>query len=116
MPYRLLAATELADFLKAISHPRRIQIVEELRVGEQDVASLAETLGITHSNVSQHLMLLRSRRIVAERREGRRVIYRLRSEQLADWLLQGMEFLAPMDDQAAEVRRAIKKAKSKWSE
>ncbi len=54
-------------------------------------------------------------RVVVERREGRRVFYRLRSEQLAGWLLQGMDFLATMDQQSNDVRKAIKKAKSKWS-
>ncbi|TWT93643.1 ArsR/SmtB family transcription factor [Neorhodopirellula pilleata] len=116
MPYRLLAATELAEFLKVLSHPRRIQILEELSSGERDVASLASATGLAPSNVSQHLMLLRARRVVAERREGRRVIYHLRSERLATWIVEGMDFLAPMDDRADEVRKAIKKAKSKWSE
>lgn len=32
MPYRLLAATELAELLRALAHPRRIQILEELYV------------------------------------------------------------------------------------
>jgi len=115
MPYRLLAASELAEFLRALSHPRRIQILEELRNGERDVASLAKSTGLAHSNVSQHLMVLRAHRVVSERREGRRVFYRLRSEQLSDWLVQGMEFLPPMAQQTDEVRKAIKKAKSKWS-
>lgn len=115
MPYRLLAASELAEFLRALAHPRRIQILEELRSGEQDVASLAHTTKLSQSGVSQHLMVLRACRAVAERREGRRVIYRLRSEELADWLIQGMDFLAPMDQQTEEVRKAIKKARSTWS-
>lgn len=116
MPYRLLAASQLAEFLRALAHPRRIQILEELRSVERDVASVAQATGLTPSNVSQHLMVLRAHRVVAERREGRRVFYRLRSEELADWLVQGMDFLPPMDQQADEVRKAIKKAKSKWSE
>ena len=115
MPYRLLAATELAEFLRALAHPRRIQILEELRSSERDVASLAKATGLAHSSVSQHLMVLRAHRVVAERREGRRVFYRLRSVELADWLVQGMDFLAPMDQENDEVRKAIKKAKSKWS-
>ena len=115
MPYRLLAASELAEFLRVLAHPRRIQILEELRSGERDVASLATATGLAHSNVSQHLMVLRARRVVSERREGRRVFYRLRSERLADWLVQGMDLLPPMDQQANEVRKAIKKAKAKWS-
>ena len=115
MPYRLLAATELAEFLRALAHPRRIQIIEEIRSGERDVAAMAKATGLTPSNVSQHLMVLRAHRVVAERREGRRVFYRLRSEVLADWLVQGMDFLSPMAQQTDEVRKAIKKAKSKWS-
>ncbi|MEQ9408091.1 MAG: metalloregulator ArsR/SmtB family transcription factor [Fuerstiella sp.] len=115
MPYRLLAANELAEFLRALSHPRRIQILEELRNGECDVVSLAKATELAHSSVSQHLMVLRAHRVVAERRDGRRVFYRLRSVELADWLVQGMDFLAPMAQQTDEVRKAIKKAKSKWS-
>ena len=115
MPYRLLAASELAEFLRALAHPRRVQIVEELRRSEQDVASLAKATGLAHSSVSQHLMVLQAHRVVAERRDGRRVFYRLRSVELADWLVHGMDFLAPMDQENDEVRKAIKKAKSKWS-
>ena len=116
MPYRLLAATELAEFLRALSHPRRIQMLEELRTGERDVAALAKAIDLAHSSVSQHLMVLRAHRVVSERCEGRRVIYRIRSEKLADWLVQGIEFLPSMDQQTDEVRRAIKKARSKWTE
>lgn len=115
MPHRLLAASELAEFLRALGHPRRIQILEELRDGEINVASLATATELAPSSVSQHLMILRAHRLVAERREGRSVFYRLRSDKLADWLVQGMEFLPPMDQQTDEVRRAIKKAKSIWS-
>ena len=102
MPYRLLAATELAEFLRALAHPRRVQIVEELRGRECDVASVAKATGLTPSNVSQHLMVLRAHRVVSERREGRRVFYRLRSAGLADWLVQGMDFLPQVDEQASE--------------
>jgi DNA-binding transcriptional ArsR family regulator len=116
MPYRLLAASELAEFLRAVAHARRIQILEELRGGERDVASLAKSTGLAHSSVSQHLMVLRAHRVVTERREGRRVFYCLRSVELADWLVQGMDFLPPMDQQTEEVRKAIRKAKSKWSD
>ena len=116
MPYRLLAASELAEFMRALAHPRRIQILEELHGGEHDVATLAQATDLTPSSVSQHLMVLRAHRVVSERREGRRVYYRLYSEQLADWLVQGLNFLPPMNRQSDEVRRAVKKAQSKWSE
>lgn len=116
MPYRLLASTELAGLLRALAHPRRIQILKQLRNGECDVASLVNATGLVHSSVSQHLMVLRAHRVVSDRRQGRRVFYRLRSEKLADWLIQGMDFLPPMDQQTDEVRKAIKETKSEWPE
>jgi DNA-binding transcriptional ArsR family regulator len=116
MPYRLLAASELAEFLRGLAHSRRIQILEELCGGERDVACLAKATGLAHSTVPQHLMVFCAHRVVSERRQERSVFYRLRSNELADWLLQGMDFLPPMGQQTDEVSKAIKKAKSKWSD
>lgn len=114
MPYRLLVASELGELLRAIAHPRRIQIIEELRSGEKDVGALQNTLGILHSGVSQHLMVLRSYRVVVERREGRQVFYRLRSPQLAEWLVEGMGFLPEVAQEVDQVKRAVRKAKTTW--
>ena len=93
MPYRVLAANELGELLSAIAHPRRIQIIEELRSGERDVGALQKVLAISHSNVSQHLAVLRAHRVVAEQRKGRWVLYHLCRPQLADWLVKGGQFL-----------------------
>jgi DNA-binding transcriptional ArsR family regulator len=89
MPYRLLAVTELAEFLRGSAHPRRMQIIEEVQSGERDVVSMAKAMGLAHSSASQHLMVLRAHRVVADRREGRQVFYQLRSVELAEWLGQG---------------------------
>lgn len=115
MPYRFLAATKLAEFLSAIAHPRRVQIVEELRSGETDVGSLQVKLGISHSNVSQHLAVLRTHRVVAERREGRHVFYRLCSSELAEWLVDGMRFVPEATELNEEVKNALRDAKLVWS-
>lgn len=115
MPYRFLAAKELGELLRTISHPRRIQILEELRNGERDVGALAKALEIAHSGVSQHLMALRAHRVVSERREGRQVFYRLRAAKLAEWLVEGMEFLPEADDDVRQLRKAMTKAKAAWS-
>lgn len=111
MPYRFLAASKLAEFLSAIAHPRRVQIIEELRGGETDVGSLKGTLGISHSNVSQHLAVLRAHRIVAERREGRQVFYRLCSSELAEWLVDSMRFVPEATEECEEVKNALRNAK-----
>jgi DNA-binding transcriptional ArsR family regulator len=115
LPYRLLAANKLREFLCAIAHARRIQIIEELRLGEKDVGSLRETLGVSHSNVSQHLAVLRAHRVVSERRDGRQVFYRLCSTELAEWLVDGMRFLPEATEENEEVKLALEDAKLAWS-
>jgi DNA-binding transcriptional ArsR family regulator len=105
---------ELAELLAALGHPHRIRIIEELREGESDVKSLQDALGISHSGVSQHLMVLRAHRIVSERRQGRHVFYRLRHPAMASWLLDGTEFLAH-ESEALELREAIRKTRRAWA-
>ncbi len=108
MPYRHLAARQLGDFLSAIAHPRRIQIIEELRSGKKDVGTLQKTLGISYSNVSQHLATLRAHRVVAEQREGRHVCYHLRNTQLARWLADGIQFLPEATLEIDQVKQALR--------
>lgn len=115
MPHRALVAKELADFMGVLAHPNRIRIIEELRDGEHDVNSLQEALGISHSGVSQHLMLLRANRLVSERREGRRVFYQLRQPEIAGWLLEAIRFLEKGTAEADELRKAIGKTRKEWA-
>jgi len=93
MPNRLIVAKELSEILKVIAHPDRIRLIEDLRAGEKDVNSLAETLALTSSRVSQHLRLLRAHRIVEEHRDGRRHVYRLLLPEIASWIVDGLDFL-----------------------
>lgn len=115
MPYRFLAASKLSEFLSSIAHPRRVQIIEELRSGEKDVGSLRTTMGISHSNVSQHLAVLRAHHVVAERREGRHVFYRLCSSELAEWLVDGMRYVPEATEENEAVKNALQNAKRAWT-
>ena len=110
-----IAANELGTFLSAISHPRRIQIIEELRSGERDVGALQKVLSVTHSNVSQHLAVLRAQRVVVEQRRGRQVLYCLRTPKLAEWLVAGMQFLPAIADEVTQAKSAIERATTAWS-
>jgi len=114
VPHRLIVTQGLANLLSVLSHPQRIRIVEELRDGEVDVKSLQDALGISHSGVSQHLMLLRAHRIVAEKKQGRQVFYRLRQPKLAAWLLAATEFLG-QEGEAQELQKAIRKTQKAWT-
>ena len=115
MPHRVLVTKELADFLGVLSHPHRIRIIEELRDSERDVNSLQAALGISHSGVSQHLMLLRSHRFVSERRQGRRVFYQLLQPEIACWLMEATRFLEKETVAAVELRKAIDKTRKDWA-
>lgn len=72
-------------------------------------------LEVSHSRVSQHLSVLRSHRVVVERREGRHVFYRLLDPRLAQWLLDGIEFLKMEALTREEVRVAVDKSKELWA-
>ncbi len=71
-----------ASIFQALAHPTRIAIVEVLREGELSARAIQERLGIEQANLSQHLAILRSRQIVAHRKEGNQVFYSLRNEVL----------------------------------
>lgn len=115
MAYRALVSTELAKMFSVLSNPHRVRIVEELRQGELSVNNLQEILGISHSAVSQQLAVLRSHRLVVERREGRNVFYHLRNPELAAWILSGINFLPFNEQEVQNMIEAIEKAKNTWA-
>lgn len=72
---------------KALGHGRRAELVDVLAQGERSVEGLAEAIGQSVTNTSHHLQLLLHAGMVATRREGTRVIYRLASPEVgALWL------------------------------
>ena len=71
-----------ASVFQVLAHPTRIAIVEALRDGEISARAIQERLGIEQANLSQHLAILRSRQIVAHRKEGNQVFYSLRNRAL----------------------------------
>lgn len=75
-----------ASLFQALAHPTRIAILELLREGELSARAIQERLGIEQANVSQHLAVLRSRQIVANRKEGNQVFYSLRNPVLIEVL------------------------------
>ncbi|MBC7235495.1 MAG: winged helix-turn-helix transcriptional regulator [Chloroflexi bacterium] len=75
----------MRDFIaaaKAISDPNRVRILKMLEKGELCVCYLAERLGLAQSTVSKHLALLRQAGLVADRKEGLWVYYRLETEPI----------------------------------
>jgi len=66
-----------AKLLQALAHPVRLEILEVLRDGEQCVCHLESVLGLRQAYMSQQLMALRKVELVAHRKDGLRVYYRV---------------------------------------
>jgi rhodanese-related sulfurtransferase/DNA-binding transcriptional ArsR family regulator len=75
-PKRTLFA-HFAETAKALGHGRRLEILELLAQGERSVEGLAERVGVSMANASQHLRLMRRTGLLASRRDGKRILYRL---------------------------------------
>ena len=88
-----------ASIFQALAHPTRIAIVEALRDGEISARAIQDRLGVEQANLSQHLAILRSRQIVAHRKEGNQVFYSLRNKVLIRVLdLMRQYFQANLND------------------
>jgi DNA-binding transcriptional ArsR family regulator len=66
-----------ADVLKVLASPRRLEILHRLADGPREVGRLADEIGASQPNVSQHLAVLRTAGLVDAERDGREVRYRL---------------------------------------
>ena len=74
-----------ARVIKAMAHPTRLFLLEELCREERCVCELAEMVGSDVSTVSKHLSLLRQAGIVQDEKRGKKVFYRLRTSCALDF-------------------------------
>ena len=73
---------EFASVARAFGHPHRLELLEQLAQGERSVEALADRTGLTVANASQHLQQLRRAGLVAGRRDGKYVFYRLADDEI----------------------------------
>lgn len=66
-----------ADILKALAHPKRLEIVHLLRDQTLTVTQIQDMLDLPQANLSQHLTILRSAGVVDSRKIGKQIFYRL---------------------------------------
>lgn len=72
-----VAMEALADLLKAMAHPARLQILTMLRQDEICVCHIENALGKRQPYISQQLMVLRDAGVVESRKDGLQVYYRI---------------------------------------
>ncbi|MDP2864941.1 MAG: metalloregulator ArsR/SmtB family transcription factor [Elusimicrobiota bacterium] len=88
----IVKARGLAKTLRHISHPLRLLIICLLAKREMFVGELLARLGTTKGNISQHLRILADNGLIAGRRSGNKIIYRIEDEKLVK-LLDAMKNL-----------------------
>lgn len=100
-----------ADFFRVLGHPARVRLLQALGDGERSVGALQVALDLDSSAVSQHLSALRRQGLVAGRREGTSVYYRVSDPRtlellelarsiIASTLEQNMALLDDLSDEA----------------
>ena len=83
--------SDIADFFKVFGDSTRLKILFLLEQGELPVHTIAETLGMQQSTLSQQLKLLRASRLVRHRKDGRSIHYSLNDDHIARILSMGVE-------------------------
>jgi ArsR family transcriptional regulator len=111
MPLRDAPVAELkAELFKALAHPIRVRVLEELVSGQRPVGELAELLDVELSHLSQQLGVLRRANVVTARRERSTVYYALRDPRtsqllavakqlLVTGLREGQQLLSGLEDE-----------------
>jgi len=64
--------------LKALGHPTRLLIAEELGQGERCVCEFVDMAGVDYSTISRHLTVMKQAGLVEDEKRGKQVFYKLR--------------------------------------
>jgi rhodanese-related sulfurtransferase len=96
---------QFARIGKAVAHPKRIELLDLLCQGERSVEVLADAAAMTVVNTSAHLRVLRESRLVATRKEGTRVFYRLADDAVCEFFFSLRDLAG---DRYAEVDRIVR--------
>ena len=71
-----------AEMCQVFSHAKRLEVIDVLRDGEMSVNELAQKLGLSQGNLSQHLSMMKERRILLSRKDGNMVFYRIATPKM----------------------------------
>ena len=74
----------IASRFRALGEVSRLQLIQALQAGEKNVTELVEVTGLSQPNVSRHLAILVSVKIIGRRKSGLNVLYRVIDESLND--------------------------------
>lgn len=76
-PYRYERLEKAAEMLRAVAHPVRLGILQVLEHGEKNVTEICQHLGLAQAYTSQQLNYLKTRGVLASRKDKTQVFYRI---------------------------------------
>src|SRR4030067_1333906 len=96
-----------ASICQCLANPKRLEIINTLREDELSATEIAEKLGISNANASQHLAIMRNKGILKSRREGVSIYYSLANPKVitaCDIMREGLfEYLNEKQSPARKV-------------
>ena len=95
---------QVARVGKALASPKRLEMLEMLAQGEKSVEAVAEAVSVDIKLVSAHLKVLKEARLVQSRRDGKRMLYRLSGQDVAQL---GVTLRQVAEEHLVELRLAV---------
>ena len=87
----------VADFFKAIGHPTRLSILRTVYNKNLCVNDISDELNLNQPNTSQHLSILKEKRILKKTKRGNEVCYRIRDEAIMNLIDEAEKILLSLD-------------------
>ena len=103
-----------ADMCKVFSHPTRLEILNVLREEEMSVSNLAGRLKVAIGNLSQHLNMMKQRRVLVSRKDGNVVYYRLANPKMLKAFDLIREILLEQMQRDTALVRHLERARAQW--
>lgn len=94
-----------AEICKTLGNAKRIEILNALQDSELTVGELADILGISPANVSQHLSVMRQKGILISRREGVNIYYRISNPKVSKACTLMREVLLEQLDEGQKIAK-----------
>jgi ArsR family transcriptional regulator len=91
------SAKEAARLLRALANDSRLAVLCRLSGGEMSVGELQKSIGLSQSALSQHLAKLREEQLVATRREGQSIFYRVANPTALRVIERLVEIFCPVE-------------------
>ncbi len=100
-----------ADICKIFSHAKRLEIMNALKDRELSAGELIERIGLSKANLSQHMNVLKSKGVVATRREGVNIYYRISNPKIIQACNLMKEILMDQLQEKGKIASSLKRIK-----